>query len=151
MNPACIDLVKNYEGCSLKAYPDPGTGGEPITIGWGCTGGFKLGDTCTQAQADEWLLKRLEETETGVKALLHVPVTDNQLAALTSFAYNVGLGNLRGSTLLKTINAGPPGPPDSTQFLRWVYASGRILPGLVKRRQAEKSLFDTPNDLTRPV
>jgi lysozyme len=148
MSQSCIDLVKNYEGCSLKAYSDPGTGGEPITIGWGTTGGFKLGDTCTQAQADEWLLKRLEETETGVKALLHVPVTDNQLAALTSFAYNVGLGNLRGSTLLKTINAGPP---DSTQFLRWVFASGRILPGLVKRRQAEKSLFDTPNDLTRPV
>ena len=148
MNKACIDLVKNYEGCSLKAYPDPGTGGEPITIGWGCTGNFKLGDVCTQAQADEWLLKRLSETETGVKALLHMPVTDNQLAALTSFAYNVGLGNLRGSTLLRLINAGTP---DSTQFLRWVYASGRILPGLVKRRQAEKSLFDTPNDKPRPL
>jgi lysozyme len=148
VNQAGIDLVKNYEGCSLKAYPDPGTGGEPITIGWGCTGGFKLGDTCTQAQADEWLLKRLEETETGVKALLHVPVTDNQLAALTSFAYNVGLGNLRGSTLLKLINQGIL---DSSQFLRWSYSNGKILPGLVKRRQAEKSLFDTPNDKPRPI
>jgi lysozyme len=142
VNQACIDLVKNYEGCSLKAYVDPGTLAEPITIGWGCTGGFKLGDTCTQDEADTWLLKDLEKTQDGVKALLHVPVTENQLSALTSFAYNVGLGNLKSSTLLRLINAGTP---DSTQFLRWVYAAGKILPGLVKRRQAEKSLFDTPH------
>jgi lysozyme len=143
VNQELIDLVKNYEGCSLKAYPDPGTGGMPITIGWGTTGDFHIGDTCTQDEADEWLLKGLEEHQDGVKALLHVDVTENQLDALTSFAYNVGLGNLKTSTLLRLINQGTP---DSAQFLRWVYGGGRVLPGLVKRRQAEKSLFDTPKN-----
>jgi lysozyme len=143
MNQALIDLVKNYEGCSLKAYVDPGTGNLPITIGWGSTGDFHLGDTCTQAEADEWLLKDLEEAQDGVKSLLHVDVSENQLDALTSFAYNIGLGNLKTSTLLRKINQGKP---DSAQFLRWVFAGGRVLPGLVKRRQAEKSLFDTPKN-----
>lgn len=144
MSQACIDLIKHYESCSLVAYPDPGTGDEPWTIGWGHTGGVKPDDTCTQEQADAWLAQDIEEHRDGVKALLHVDVTENQMDALTSFAFNVGLGNFRGSTLLRLINAGTP---DSTQFLRWVNANGKILPGLVKRRQAEKSLFDTPNDL----
>lgn len=140
MNQACIDLVKNYEGCRLKAYPDPGTGGEPWTIGWGHTSGVSEGDMCTQDEADAWLVDDLQSHEDGVKSLLHVDVNDNQLAALTSFAYNVGLGNLKTSTLLRLINLGQP---DSTQFLRWVNGGGKVLPGLVKRRQAEKSLFDT--------
>ena len=148
MNQSLIDLVKNYEGCVLRSYPDPATGSEPITIGWGHTGGIKLGDTFTQAQADEWLLKDLEDTQDAVKALLHVDVSENALGALTSFAYNVGIVNLRNSTLLKRINAGAT---DSTQFLRWSYANGKVLPGLVKRRNAEKSLFDTPDDLNRPI
>ena len=135
------DLVKHYEGYSLKAYPDPGTGMEPVTIGWGTTGTFKLGDTCTQKEAEEWLLADLEELQNNVQDLLRVAVNQNQLDALTAFAYNVGIGNLKGSTLLKKINEGQTDP---TQFLRWTWAAGKEMPGLIKRRHAEMNLYTTP-------
>jgi lysozyme len=141
MNKTLIDLVKHYEGCSLTAYPDPGTGMEPITIGYGTTGTFRLGDTCTQAEAEEWLLADLEELQHNVQDALHVAVNQNQLDALTAFAYNVGIGNLKGSTLLRRINEGRPDP---TQFLRWTWAAGKEMPGLIKRRHAEMNMFTTP-------
>jgi lysozyme len=141
MTKTLIDLVKHYEGCSLTAYPDPGTGMEPITIGYGTTGTFRLGDTCTTAEAEEWLLADLEELQANVQNALHVAINQNQLDALTAFAYNVGIGNLKGSTLLRRINEGRPDP---TQFLRWTWAAGKEMPGLIKRRHAEMNLFMTP-------
>ena len=147
-----IDLLKHYEGCSLKAYVDPGTGGEPITIGYGCTnpGVLKLGDTCTQDEANQMLIDRLrKEFEPGV-SLLAISATQQQFDALVSLSYNIGLKNLRSSTVLKRHNAGDyPGAADA--FLMWNRANGNVMKGLQRRRYAERSVYlggDAPSSIS---
>lgn len=136
-----VQLVRRWEGCRLEAYPDPGTGGAPWTIGWGATGpGIVQGVVWTQAKADERLSRDVERFMAGVRALVKVRLSDNQLGALTSFAYNVGLGALRGSTLLRKLNAGDfKGASD--EFLKWNKAGGRVLTGLTARRRDERETF----------
>lgn len=144
-----IDLIKQFEGCAkrmpdgrLRAYPDPGTGGAPWTIGWGSTGrDIVPGTVWTQEQADARLASEVAEKAAGVERLVTVPLTDNELAALISFSYNVGVSALAGSTLLRLLNAGAPKESVAEQFGRWTKAAGKELPGLVKRRAAEKALF----------
>jgi lysozyme len=139
MNDACISLVKYFEGCRLKAYRCPvGV----LTCGWGTTEGVTEGTEWTQEEADQRLVEDLSIFETRVKRLLLLDPTPNQLAALVSFAYNVGTHNLRESTLLRLFNAGDmQGAAD--QFPRWNKANGKVLPGLVARRDAERRLFLT--------
>ena len=141
VNDAGVRLVQEFEGCKLEAYPDPGTGGEPFTIGWGSTGpDIGPGTVWTQEEADARFLDDLTKFGDGVDRLVRVPLTDNQFAALVSFAYNVGLGALAGSTLLRKLNAGDyQGAAD--QLPRWKKGGGRVLPGLVRRRAAERELF----------
>ena len=141
INDAGVRLVQEFEGCKLEAYPDPGTGDEPFTIGWGSTGpDIGPGTVWTQEEADARFLDDLTKFGDGVDRLVRVPLTDNQFAALVSFAYNVGLGALAGSTLLRKLNAGDyEGAAD--QFPRWNKGGGRVLPGLVRRRAAERDLF----------
>lgn len=137
---AGLGLVKSFEGCKLAAYLCPA--GVP-TIGYGRTRGVKLGQTCTQAQADAWVQQEYDEFEAGVRKLVKVPLTANQLGALASFAYNLGIGNLKSSTLLKLLNGGDY-PGAAAQFARWNRASGQVLAGLTKRRAAEAALFLKP-------
>jgi lysozyme len=136
------------EGCVLKAYPDPGTGGAPWTCGWGSTGpDIKPGTVWTQAQADSRLNADLARAGLVVNSLVHIYLTQSQLDALADFVYNVGAGNFRSSTLLRKLNAGDTNGA-AAEFDRWVYANGKQLSGLVKRRAAEKALFlkpDTPS------
>ena len=141
INDAGVRLVQEFEGCKLEAYPDPGTGGEPWTIGFGSTGpDIGPGTVWTQEEADARFVDDLTKFGDGVDRLVRVPLTDNQFAALVSFAYNVGLGALAGSTLLRKLNAGDyQGAAD--QLPRWNKAAGRVLPGLVRRRAAERELF----------
>lgn len=135
-----LGLIKQYEGCKLTAYLCPAG---VWTIGWGRTTNVKRGDTCTQAQADAWLHAEYDAFERKVRALVKVPVTDNQLGALVSFAYNVGVGALGSSTLLKLLNAKDyAGAAD--QFARWNKSGGRVLAGLTKRRASEAALFRKP-------
>jgi lysozyme len=135
-------LIKPFEGCKLKAYPDPGTGGDPWTIGWGATGeGIGPGVVWTQDQADNRLLVDVLRVERAVRKLLTVSLADHQLAALISFAYNCGLRALGGSTLLRLVNAGDF-PGASAQFPKWSRAGGRVMAGLVRRRAAERACFD---------
>lgn len=135
-----IALIKEFEGCRLTAYPDPGTGGEPWTIGYGHTGGIKKGDVITQAQADEYLRADLVKFEGGVTKLVTASLTQGEFDALVSFSYNNGLGNLKTSTLLRKLNAGDKqGAAD--EFPRWCHAAGKEMPGLVRRRAAERALF----------
>ncbi len=154
-------LIKFYEECRLVAYPDPGTGGEPITIGWGTTGlvvmdnGIQVkihrGMTCTQAEADRWFEERLVQFEDDVTDLVKVPVTQNQFDALVSFAYNVGpdmdhdgiAEGLGDSTLLRKLNAGDYAGA-ALEFKKWNRAAGKDLLGLTRRRAAEQALFNTP-------
>lgn len=144
-----IALIKSFESCRLKAYPDPGTGGAPWTIGWGHTGPeVKQGLTWSQEQADKALLEDLRQFEQDVASLVKVKINQNQFDALVSFAFNVGpdidadtiAEGLGDSTLLRRLNAGNyQGAAD--EFLKWNRAGGKILRGLTRRRAAERELF----------
>jgi lysozyme len=143
IGPEGVALVKRFEGCKLKAYPDPGTGGEPFTIGWGTTryaNGQKVkpGDAVTQEQADALLLNDLAGAEKQVsRAVEGIATTQKQFDALVSFQYNTGA--LLSSTLLRKHKAGDYAGA-ANEFYRWVHANHRVLPGLVKRREAEAAL-----------
>lgn len=140
-----IALIKGFEGCRLTAYPDPGTGGAPWTIGYGWTypidgKPIKPGMKIDQATADRLLKTGLVSYENDVLKLVKVKLTQNQFDALVSFAYNVGSRALSTSTLLKKLNAGDiKGAAD--EFLRWNKAGGKVLNGLTRRREAERALF----------
>lgn len=140
-----IALIKGFEGCRLTAYPDPGTGGAPWTIGYGWTypvdgKPIKPGMKIDQATADRLLKTGLVSDENDVQKLVKVKLTQNQFDALVSFAYNVGSRALSTSTLLKKLNAGDnKGAAD--EFLRWNKAGGKEMPGLTKRRKAEREVF----------
>lgn len=135
-----IALIKQFEGCKLDAYPDPGTGGDPWTIGWGATGaGIKKGVRWTQQQADERLAADVTRFAAGVDAVVK-DARPYQRAALISFAYNVGLQALKDSTLLRLHNAGDY-VGAAAQFARWNKAGGRVLAGLTRRREAEAAMY----------
>lgn len=134
------ELIKSFEGLELEAYLCPA---DIWTIGYGHTGNVKEGDSITKAEAEALLDKDLQTFRNGVKRLVKVPLNENQFGALVSFAYNLGLGSLQNSTLLKMLNAGDyTGAAD--QFLRWNKSGGKVLTGLVRRREAERAVFLTP-------
>ena len=136
---ACIDLVKEFEGCKLDAYQDVvGV----WTIGYGHIEGVKQGDTISQQEADIILMSDLHDKAEEVSKLIHYDVTQNQFDALVSFAYNLGVGNLASSTLLKMINAGSADAA-ADQFLRWDKAGGVEVEGLERRRKAEMELYQS--------
>lgn len=137
-----LAFIRDHEGCELHAYPDPGSGGEPWTIGVGHTGGVKPGDTCTMEQAMQWLKEDVQEAEGHVNRLVKVELSQDQFDALVSLVFNIGGGNFAKSTLLKKINARNfEGAAD--EFPRWNRAAGRVMAGLTKRRHAEQSLFQS--------
>ena len=136
MNPA-IPLIKEFEGCKLKAYKCPAG---VWTIGYGHTDGVKEGDEITQQEADRLLADDVHSFSAGVQRLVTSDINRNQLGALTSFAFNVGLGNLRHSTLLRLVNKGDF-VGAANQFPRWNKAGGKVLAGLTRRREAERKLF----------
>lgn len=148
MNPseACLDLIRRFEGFCSKPYLCPA--GVP-TIGYGSTryeDGTKVqltDDSINKERADVIMLATLKtEYAPAVNRYVRVPITQNQFDALCDFAYNAGAKNLLNSTLLKKLNARDhAGAAD--QFDRWVYADGKILAGLVRRREAECILFET--------
>jgi lysozyme len=133
-----IKLIKNFEGCRLQAYKCPAG---VWTIGYGHTGQeVKENMKITQEQAEKYLKTDLIVHCNNVLKSVTVPLTQNQFDALVSFEYNVGYYALRGSTLLKLLNQ-KKYKGASEQFERWVYTDKKVLPGLVKRRNAEKELF----------
>lgn len=150
VSQAGIDLIKSFEGFSAKPYVDPGTGAEPITIGYGTTiypGGKKVtmkDASVTEAQALGFLTDEVNEKAHNVERMVKVQLNDNEFAALVSFAYNVGWQALEKSTLMKLLNAGTDRVAVADQFLRWNKAGGKEMAGLTRRRQAERSLFLQP-------
>ena len=137
-NAAGINLIQHFEGLRLTAYPDVI---DVWTIGYGHTGpDVHPGLAITQAQADALLAQDLARFEQGVTALVKVPLNDNQFAALVSFSYNLGLGNLQQSTLLRLLNQGDYAGA-AAQFPRWDRAGGHEVAGLLTRRKAEQALF----------
>jgi lysozyme len=116
------------------------------TVGYGSTfyeNGSKVqqGDKITLDRADKLLLEMVKRFEISVKGLVKSSINDNQLGALTSFAFNVGVGALSKSTLLKKVNANPNDPTIRNEFMRWTKAGGKVLKGLVTRREAEANLY----------
>ena len=146
-----IKLLHTFEGCKLSAYLCPAAVPLPKdkqfwTIGWGNTfyedgSAVKQGDVITQDRADELFLNVVNTFATGVRQLILQPISDNKFSALVSFAYNVGLANLKKSTLLRMVNSNPSDPTIRDQFMRWNKAGGKVLAGLTRRRSAEADLY----------
>ncbi len=137
-----LELIKEFEGCELKAYVDAvGV----WTIGYGHTAMAgppepKKGMVITKQQAEDILKKDLVKYEGYVSWYVKVPLTDNQHGALTSLVYNIGPSNFGKSTLVKKLNRKDyQGAAD--QFLVWNRGGGRVLAGLTRRRKAERVLF----------
>ena len=146
------ELIKKFEADDINKYLDAYI--DPVgipTIGYGSTynydakRGVMLGDSITQQKAVEWLRKATKSIVPKIKALVKVPINQNQLDSLTSFVYNVGIGNFKNSTLLRLLNSGAPKSEVAAQFDRWnkgtVNGEKVVLPGLVRRRSEEKALF----------
>lgn len=137
------ELVKHFEGCKLTAYV---CSAGHNTIGYGNTfyeNGVKVkpGDKITQQRAEELLdvilIKFVQQTNEVIKS----NVNQNQRDALTDFAYNCGLGNLKSSTLLKKVNADPNDKTIRDEFMKWNKGGGKVLNGLTRRREAEANLY----------
>ena len=141
----CLELIRRFEGFRPKPYRRPA--GVP-TIGYGSTryaDGTHVNLTdppITQAQADEIMRQTLGEYENAVNRYVTVSLNQNEHDSLVDFCYNAGAKNLLNSTLLKKLNAGDR-KGAAKEFERWMYANGEILPGLVRRRMAERVLFET--------
>ena len=154
VNDAGIELIQAFESClepigngNFAAYPDPGYGWSVATIGWGSTyyeDGRKVqeGDVIDQARADELFAFEINEKAAGVEGLIEIGTTDDQFAALSSFAYNCGTGALSTSTLLRKHNAGDF-EGAAAEFLKWVNSNGQYLAGLERRRQSERNLYQS--------
>jgi len=151
--PNCFDLIRHFEWCVLRSYPDPKTGGAPYTIGWGATGAeIGPGITWTQDRADARLEGDVAQREADANNSIRVVVTQGQFDAFVSILFNVGAGSptrdgivrLKSgapSTLLACLNAGDyEGAGD--QFLRWISPGSDVERGLLKRRTAEQAVFN---------
>ena len=132
-----LNLIKKYEGLRLEAYKCPSG---VFTIGYGQTRGVKTGMRITKEQAEGFLLDDLKTYEKAVNNCVKVPINQCQFDALVSFSFNCGTGALKNSTLLKKLN-NKDYTGASNEFLKWNKANGKVLKGLVKRRQDERELF----------
>lgn len=135
------ELVKKWEGCRLEAYPDPVSGADPWTIGYGATGPeIVQGTVWTQDQADSDLLRRLTILANQIDDKASYVMDSNQLGACCSLAYNIGIGAFLASTLFAKWNADDlQGAAD--QFVVWNKAGGKVIQGLVNRRADEQRVF----------
>ena len=139
-----FDIIKVFEGEKLKAYPDSGgiwTIGYGTTINPDTNKPIQEGDVIDKATAERWLKQDIEKRQYALSKLIKVPVNANQLAALTSLAYNIGLGAFQTSTLLRLLNQNKPKIEVAEQFLRWNKVQGKVSKGLTNRRKLEKELF----------
>ncbi len=133
-----LDLIRKYEGLQLAAYVCPGG---KLTIGYGHTGkDVKAGQTIDVERANELLINDVQRFESAVNELVMVPMTQGMLDALISFSFNLGVGSLKSSTLLKKLNADDR-EAAANEFLRWNKANGKVLAGLTARRESERELF----------
>jgi len=143
LNKAGADLIKEFEGCKLKAYQ---CSAKKWTIGYGNTffeDGTPVvaGNAITQQKAEDLFEIIANDFSAKVAKLVTSKVSENQFGALTSFAYNCGIANLQKSTLLKKVNSNPNDPSIKTEFLKWNKAGGKVLAGLTRRREAEANLY----------
>ncbi|MDB4343330.1 lysozyme [bacterium] len=133
-----LSLIKKFEGLELNAYQ---CAAGVWTIGYGHTKGVFEGQKITKAEADEMLVLEMEEYEKAVNDAVTISIDQCMFDALVSWTYNLGPSNLNASTMLKVLNSGNyDGVPE--QIKRWNKAGGKVLEGLIRRREAEALLFE---------
>ena len=133
-----LHLTESFEGCRLQAYLD--SVGIP-TIGYGHTHGVTMGMTCTQDQAEQWLQQDIQVAAQAVNNMVKVPLTQPEFDALVDFTFNLGTGSLQHSTLLRLLNGGNYAAA-AAEFEKWDKAGGKVMAGLLRRRQSEAEMFD---------
>ena len=131
------ELIKQFEGLRLKAYLCPAG---IWTIGYGHTSGVSPNSFITIQEADEYLHRDVATIEMQLNKL-NLSLRQCQWDAIVSFVFNVGIGNFKSSTLLAKIRINPDDNLIMDEFLRWVYANGKVMKGLQKRRLAEMKLY----------
>lgn len=135
---AGLNLIKEFEGCKLKAYKCPAG---IWTIGYGWTHGVKEGDEWNQEMADRMLVEGIKPFETAVNhAIAVAKTTQAQFDAMVSLCYNVGPANFQKSSVVRYHRDGNHAKA-AESFLLWNKGGGRVLSGLVRRREAEKRLY----------
>ncbi|ARD62760.1 muraminidase [Kosakonia radicincitans DSM 16656] len=139
---AGLTLIKSFEGLSLEKYRDA-VGKWTIGYGHLILPHENFPQALSKVEAEDLLRADLGMTERGVHRLVTVDLNQNQFDALVAFAFNVGLGNLQNSTLLRLLNQGQY-QEAADQLPRWNKAGGKILAGLTRRRDAERALFMAP-------
>ena len=138
-----LDIIKRHEGLRLSPYLCPAS---VPTIGYGTIrypDGTPVALTdpdITDERASALLDHEVRGTEYAISVMTSVPITENQFSALVSFAYNVGVGATRCSTLMRKLNRGDT-IGAGKEFPRWKFGGGKVLPGLVRRRNEEQALF----------
>lgn len=132
-----VALIKKFEGCELEAYQ---CSANVWTIGYGHTKDVEKGDTITKEEAEQMLVDELHEYENYINKYVNVALSQNQFDALVSWVYNLGPANLKASTMLKVLNDGKY-EEVPYQMKRWNKAGGKVLDGLVRRREAEALLY----------
>ena len=132
-----LSLIKKFEGCELEAYQ---CSAGVWTIGYGHTKGVTPSDSISQEEAEQMLVDELHEYESYVNEYVTVALSQNQFDALVSWVYNLGPANLKASTMLKVLNSGEYEDVPA-QMKRWNKAGGKVLEGLIRRREAEACLF----------
>jgi lysozyme len=143
-----LGLAKPFEGFRANPYPDPATGAEPWTIGYGSTRDINdmtvtaTTAPVTESQACEMAERDMYRAFTAIASAIKVPLTDHETGAIMDFVYNVGAGNFRNSTLLRLINLGQY-EAASQEFEKWDMAAGKVMAGLLRRRAAEAQTFNT--------
>ena len=133
-----LALIKKFEGCRLESYR---CSANVLTIGYGHTGGVKEDDTITQPEADKLLENDIAKFEEYVSDNVIVELKQYQFDALVAWTFNLGVGNLRSSTMLKKLNESDYDSVPS-EMKRWNKAAGKTLDGLIRRRKAEGLLFE---------
>ena len=148
VNAAAMSIADASEGCFLTAYRDPAG---VVTAGYGHVGpDVKLGQTYTKEQALAWRAADMARAAAFVEAHVKVPLTDNEFSALSELTFNIGVGNFLGSTLLRLLNRSKYSAFPA-QIMRWTKAGGKVLPGLVARREKEVALWNLSPVHPNPV
>lgn len=132
-----LSLIKKFEGCELKAYR---CAANVLTIGYGSTKGVTEDMEITQEEAESLLQEEMHEYEGYINDMVKVPLEQHQFDAMVSWVFNLGSGNLSSSTLLKKLNNSEYDEVPA-QIRRWNKAGGKVLDGLIRRREAEAKMF----------
>jgi lysozyme len=132
-------MTEGFEGVRLSAYLD---GNKIPTIGYGHTAGVQMGDTCTQEQAEDWLVEDIKWAMSVVNDKVTVVLNQEEADALCDFIYNCGSGHFESSSLLRDINSGAFANA-AADFEKWDICSGAVCAGLLRRRDAEATEFNS--------